>query len=64
MLEIAIMHLKEIQFKIGGTVVFLETDENERLLDFYGEENEFKIFITRETESKEPHALVHMLKVL
>ena len=64
LLEIAIMHLKEIQFKIGGTVVFLETDENERLLDFYSEENEFKIFRTRESGSKESHTLVQMLKVL
>lgn len=64
LLEIAIMHLKEIQFKIGGTVVFLETDENERLLDFYSEENEFKIFRTRESGTKESHTLVQMLKVL
>lgn len=64
LLEIAIMHLKEIQFKIGGTVVFLETDENEMLLEFYGEENDFKIFKTRESGTKEPHTLVQMLKVL
>lgn len=64
LLEIAIMHLKELQFKIGGTVVFLEAEENEMLFHFYGEKNGFKTFRTRETKNKEPHKLVQMLKVI
>jgi hypothetical protein len=64
LLEIAIMHLKELQFKIGGTVVFLEAEENEMLFHFYSEKNGFKTFRTRETKNKEPHKLVQMLKVI
>lgn len=54
----------ELQFKIGGTVVFLEAEENEMLYHFYSEENGFKTFRTRETKNKEPHRLVQMLKVI
>lgn len=64
LLEIAIMNLKELQFKIGGTVVFLEAEENEMLYHFYNEENGFKKFRTRETKFKESHTLVQMLKVI
>lgn len=64
LLEIAIMYLKELQFKIGGTVVFLEAEQNKMLLNFYHEENGFKVFRTRETTSKESRTLIQMLKVL
>lgn len=64
LLEIAIMHLKNLQFRIGGTIVFLESEENERLLNFYCEENGFKVFRTRLSRLNESHTLVQMLKVL
>ena len=64
LLEIAMMHLKELQFKIGGTVVFLEAEENKMLYHFYSTENGFKTFRTRETNNKEAHTLVQMLKVI
>ena len=64
LLEIAMMHLKELQFKIGGTVVLLEAEENKMLYHFYSTENGFKTFRTRETYNKEAHTLVQMLKVI
>ncbi len=65
LLEIAIDKIKELQYMAGGMVVFLETDNNEKLLSFY-EKNGFKRFDIREIQ-KEPedkHTLVQLLKVL
>lgn len=64
LLEIAIMHLKELQFRLGGTVVFLETEENEALLNFYTCENGFQAFRVRSGKSHESQELVRMIKVL
>lgn len=64
LLEIAIKHLKELQFRLGGTVVFLESEKNEALLNFYTCENGFKKFKVRSGKSKESQELVQMIKVL
>lgn len=65
LLELAIEKIRELQYMVGGMVVFLETDNNEKLLSFY-EKNGFKRFDTREIqrESEEKHTLVQLLKVL
>ena len=66
LLALAINHIQELQYEIGGMVVFLETDPNERLLHFYENENGFKKFDTKEIQSGTPsaHTLVQLLKVL
>jgi hypothetical protein len=47
-------------------VVFLETENHPRLLEFYGDENGFKTFDIRKVHHTkgEKHALVQMLKIL
>lgn len=66
LLEIAIDEIKETQFKVGGMAVFLEAENNRKLLGFYGKENNFKEFGVREPDlvegDKEP--LVQMLRLL
>ena len=50
----------------GGMVIFLEADDDEKLIDFYEEKNGFKRFATRETRggAEDTHTLIQFLKVL
>lgn len=66
LLQIAVNTIKELQYMVGGMVIFLETEDNEKLIRFYEEENGFKRFDTRgiKTETGETHALIQLLKVM
>lgn len=66
LLEMAIDKIKELQYMAGGMVVFLETDNNDKLLHFYEVQNGFKRFDTREVKSNsdEAHTLIQLLKVM
>ena len=66
LLEVAMTKVHELQYLAGGMVVFLETENNEKLLDFYNAVNGFKAFETREAVSseKERHTLIQMLKTI
>ncbi len=64
LLEIAIEKIKEAQYILGGMVVFLETEENVKLMKFYKEENHFTIYNTRERNSFNNQKLIQMLKTL
>ena len=66
LLGLAIEKVKELQYMAGGMVVFLETENEEKLLYFYEEENGFKRFDTKEVKSgtENAHMLVQLLKVL
>lgn len=66
LLDLAIEQVKELQYQAGGTVVFLESEDREKLKKFYQEENGFREFGAREIMSRkhEPHRLVQMLKVI
>ena len=50
----------------GGMVVFLEAEDNEKLMNFYEGKNGFRRFDVRETKTGEEykHTLVQLLKVL
>ena len=50
---------------LGGMVVFLEAENEEKLLNFY-KANRFSQFDTRQTISgtDEPHELVQLLRLL
>lgn len=65
LLNLAWDTIKKIQYMSGGTVVFLEANNNARLLDFYNS-NKFSKFDTRVTVSKdqESHELVQLLRLL
>lgn len=65
LLGLAIDKIEEMQYMAGGMVVFLEAENEEKLLEFY-EANRFKRFDTKETQSgtKGTHTLVQLLKVL
>lgn len=64
LLQAAMDIIKEIQHMAGGMVVFLEAEENEKLLHFYEDENGFKRFDVRKTKTNESHTLIQLLKVL
>jgi hypothetical protein len=66
LLEIALKTVHRMQYMAGGMVVFLETENHPKLLEFYGVENGFKTFEIREAlhNKGEKHALVQMLKIL
>lgn len=64
LMQIAKNKIKELQYMLGGMVVFLETEENEKLLEFYSKQNEFKEFDIRELNSPEEGRLVQMLVTL
>ena len=66
LLELAIAQVKDLQYQTGGMVIFLEAEDKEPLMKFYRDENNFKMFSTRESKSavNEPHTLVQLLKTL
>lgn len=66
LLELAIEKIKELQYMVGGMVVFLEAENEEKLLRFYEDKNGFKRFDIKEIKSgtEEAHMLVQLLKVL
>lgn len=57
--------VKEIQYRGGGLVTFLEANNEDKLLSFY-KENRFQQFDIRQTNSKddESHELVQLLRVV
>lgn len=65
LLEAAIRQIQVMQYQAGGMVVFVETDNNEKLLSFY-EGYGFKQFDTRQAAPKETssHKLVQLLRLL
>lgn len=66
LLLLALEKIKELQYMAGGMVVFLEAENNEKLLHFYEDKNGFKRFDAKKTKShsEEPHALIQLLKVM
>ena len=66
LLGLAIEKIKELQYMAGGMVVFLEAENEEKLIQFYENKNGFKRFDTKEIKSgtAEAHTLVQLLKVL
>ncbi len=50
LLNAAIDTIKELQYMAGGMVVFLEAEDNEKLMHFYEVENGFKQFDVRATK--------------
>ena len=65
LLELAWTVIEEMQYMGGGMVVFLEANNDDKLLKYYND-NRFSQFDTRQTTSKdqEPHELVQLLRLL
>ena len=65
MLELAWSVIEEMQYMGGGMVVFLEANNDDKLLKYYND-NRFSQFDTRQTTLKdqEPHELVQLLRLL
>lgn len=66
LLQVALEMIKELQYMAGGMVVFLEAENEEKLISFYEKENGFKRFDTKGIKSKneDTHTLIQFLKVL
>lgn len=64
LLNLAIQKIKELQYMVGGMVVFLETENTEKLIYFYEVQNQFKKFDVREVRKEDNHKLVQLLKIL
>ena len=64
LMELAKCKIRELQYMLGGMVIFLEAEANEKLLDFYIKQNDFKIFDTRIANSMDDGKLVQMLATL
>lgn len=65
LLGLAINQIKDLQYLIGGTIMFLEAENKQELMKFY-KDNGFVEFDTRETTStvSEQHTLIQLLKVI
>ena len=65
LVELAWTVIEDVQYMLGGMVVFLEAENEEKLLSFY-RDNRFSQFDTRQTTSSEdePHELVQLLRLL
>ena len=63
LLELAINKIKELQYMAGGMVIFLESENNDKLLHFYECENGFKRFDVKEVKSgtEKEHTLIQLL---
>ena len=66
LLQAALDTIRELQYMAGGMVIFLEAENEEKLMHFYEEKNGFKRFDTREIKAgtNNAHALVQLLKVM
>ena len=66
LLQAAVETIKELQYMAGGMVVFLEAENDEKLMYFYEVENGFKRFDTKKvkTGAENGHILVQLLKIL
>ena len=55
-----------MQYMAGGMVIFLESDNDEKLIDFYEEENGFKCFAVKDISAVtgDLHTLIQFLKAL
>lgn len=62
LLEFALSVIYNIQYEIGGMVVFLESEEKEKLIKLYETNKSFKKFAVR--ENKENVKLIQLLKIL
>ncbi len=65
LVELAWTVIEDAQYMLGGMVVFLEAENEEKLLSFY-RNNRFSQFDTRQTvsDTDEPHELVQLLRLL
>lgn len=65
LLEAAWKVIREMQYRGGGVVTFLEANNENRLLSFY-EDNRFQKFDTRQTAagSEDSHELIQLLRLL
>lgn len=64
LMQIAINKMKELQYMLGGMVAFLETENNEKLFEFYTKKNSFREFGVRKANSMQECQLIQMLGVL
>lgn len=65
LMDCAVEKLSEIQYQLGGLLVYLECENQEKLLDFYQNKNGFRLFGERITEgTKEPHRLLQLMNFL
>jgi hypothetical protein len=66
LLQAAVETIKELQYMAGGMVVFLEAEDEPKLMNFYEKENGFKRFDTREVKAgtDNEHSLIQLLRVL
>lgn len=64
LLGLAIRQIQQLQYLVGGMVIFLEASNKEKLLSFY-HENDFQQFDTRLADSSkgEPHELIQLLRL-
>ena len=51
--RLAFISDKALQYNAGNMMVFLETENNEKIIDFYTYQNGFKLFDLRENKSKD-----------
>ncbi len=65
LLALAVNQIELLQYQAGGMVIFLETNNEDKLLSFYGN-NRFQPFDRRNAErkDKEPHELIQLLRLL
>ncbi len=67
LLNAAVDTIKELQYMAGGMVIFLEAENNQKLIHFYEVENGFKQFDVREAKSyqnEQSHQLIQLLRVM
>jgi hypothetical protein len=66
LLQAAVDTIKELQYMAGGMVIFLEAENEEKLMEFYEVKNGFKRFDTKEvkTGTADAHTLIQLLKVM
>ena len=66
LLQAAIDTITKLQYMAGGMVVFLEADNDQKLMEFYENQNGFKRFDTKAVKvgTENEHTLIQLLKIL
>lgn len=66
LLQSALETIKELQFRVGGMVVFLESTPENKLIQFYQNQNNFMLFNSKKTKvnSSDTSTLIQLLKII
>lgn len=63
LLNMAMSNVEKLQHDVGGVLMFLETENNDKLINFYSKNGNFRVFNTLASEN-DGYEMIQMLKTM